>query len=97
MKLFDVAQANRRRGRRVAQRLGQAAANYSDALSEYHADSGGEGAPVENAPPAVVLGGDGWVLRIRVRPQRRRRREGEQAPVEIPQGLIGQLFETDAN
>ena len=42
----------------VAQRLGQAAANYSDALSQYHADSGSEGAPVENAPQAVVLAVD---------------------------------------
>jgi len=43
---------------RVTQRLGQAAANYSEALSQYHADSRSEGAPVENAPPAVVLAVD---------------------------------------
>jgi hypothetical protein len=35
---------------RVAQRLGQAAANYSDGLSQYHADSRGEGAPTQEAP-----------------------------------------------
>src|ERR1019366_9156838 len=41
---------------RVAQRLGQAAAGYSEALSQYHADSRSEGASVDHAPPAVVLG-----------------------------------------
>ena len=35
---------------RVTQRLGQAAASYSEALSRYHADSRSQGAPVENAP-----------------------------------------------
>ena len=59
---------NTLRIRRVAQRLGQGAANYSDALSQNHSDSGGAGTPVENAPPA-----------------------------EIPQGLIGQLFEINAD
>jgi hypothetical protein len=62
---------------RVAQRMGQAAANYSEALSQYHADSRSQGAPVENAPPAVVLGVDGCVLGMQVRRQRRRR-VGEQ-------------------
>src|SRR5450759_2433397 len=32
---------------RVAQRLGQAAASYSEALSQYHADSRSEGASVD--------------------------------------------------
>ena len=39
---------------RVAQRLGAAAASYSDDLSRYHADSRSAGAPTEAAPPAVV-------------------------------------------
>ena len=52
--------------RGVAQRLGQAAADYSDALE-------------------------------RVSRRQRRRRVGEQAPAEIPQWLIGQLFEMDAD
>src|SRR5260221_2071401 len=34
---------------RVAQRLGQAAASYSDGLSQYHADSRSEGAPIHEA------------------------------------------------
>jgi hypothetical protein len=62
---------------RAAQRLGQAAASYSDGLSHYHADSRSVGAPVENAPPAVVLGVDGCVLGMQVRTQRRRRVEGQ--------------------
>ena len=77
---------------RVAQRLGQAAANYSDALSQYHADSRSEGAPVENAPPAVVLAVDGCVLGMQVRPHRRRRVE-EQALPALPRVEKGQFRE----
>src|ERR1019366_6392580 len=58
---------------RVAQRLGQAAASYSEALSQYHADSRSEGASVEEAPPAVILGVDGCTLGMQIRPHRRRR------------------------
>src|SRR5260370_31332688 len=58
---------------RVAQRLGQAAASYSEALSQYHADSRSEGASVEQAPSAVVLGVDGCTLGMQVRTHRRRR------------------------
>ena len=58
---------------RVAQRLGQAAADYSEALSQYHADSRSEGASIEQAPPAVVLGVDGCTLGMQVRTHRRRR------------------------
>ena len=71
---------------RVAQRLGQAAASYSEGLSQYHADSRSIGAPIEHAPAAVVVGVDGCVLGMQVR-RKRRRRVGEQplpalAPVE---------------
>lgn len=61
---------------RVAQRLGQAAANHSEGLSQYHADSRSVGAPVEHAPPAVVLGVDGCALGMQVRTHRRRRVAG---------------------
>ena len=77
---------------RVAQRLGQAAANYSDALSQYHADSRSEGAPVANAPPAVVLAVDGCVLGMQVRTHRRRR-VGEQALPVLPPVKKGQFRE----
>jgi len=39
---------------RVAQRLGEAAAHHSDALSRYHADSRSTGAPTPAAPSAVA-------------------------------------------
>jgi hypothetical protein len=57
---------------RVAQRLGQAAAGYSEALSQYHADSRGEGAPTSEAPATVVLSVDGCSLGMQVRARRRR-------------------------
>jgi len=53
----------------VTQRLVQAAASYREALSQYHADSRGEGATVENAPPAVVWGLDACFLGMQVRPK----------------------------
>ena len=68
---------------RVAQRLGQAAANHSEGLSQYHADSRSVGAPVEHAPPAVVLGVDGCALGMQVRTHRRRRVAG-QPSIELP-------------
>jgi hypothetical protein len=65
---------------RVAQRLGQAAAGYSEALSQYHADSRSEGASVEKAPPVVVLGVDGCTLGMQIRTHRRRRVGTEPLP-----------------
>ena len=62
---------------RVAQRLGEAAAHYSDQLSRYHADSRSTGAPTEAAPAAVVLGVDGCSIGMQVRSTRRHRKEGE--------------------
>jgi len=69
---------------RVTQRLGQAAASYSEALSQYHADSRSEGAPVENAPPAVVLAVDACFLGKQVRSKRRRRAGEEKLPALPP-------------
>lgn len=68
---------------RVTQRLGQAAATYSDQLSRYHTDSRSQGAPTQNAPAAVVLGVDGSMLGMQVRPHRRRR-IGEQPLPALP-------------
>ncbi len=62
---------------RVTQRLGEAAAHYSEALSQYHADSRSTGAPAQAAPAAVVLGVDGCSLGMQVRSTRRRRQDGE--------------------
>jgi len=65
---------------RVAQRLGEAAACHSEALSRYHADSRSTGAPTLAAPSAVVLGVDGCSLGMQVRSTRRRRKQSETLP-----------------
>lgn len=65
---------------RVAQRLGEAAAHYTDALSRYHADSRSIGAPTQTAPSVVVLGVDGCSLGMQVRSTRRRRQNSEPLP-----------------
>jgi hypothetical protein len=65
---------------RVAQRLGQAAASYSDALSQYHTDSRSEGAPTQAAPATVLLSVDGCSLGMQVRARRRRRTGAERLP-----------------
>jgi hypothetical protein len=65
---------------RVAQRLGQASASYSEALSQYHADSRSQGAPTDKAPAAVVLSVDGCSLGMQVRVRRRRQTGTEPLP-----------------
>ena len=65
---------------KVAQRLGESVANYSEALSQYHADSRSEGASTQDAPPVVVLSVDGCCLGMQVRPNRRRRKGDEPLP-----------------
>jgi hypothetical protein len=69
---------------RVTQRLGRAAASYSEALSQYHADSQSKSASVENAPPVVVLGVDACFLGMQVRSQRRRGAGQEKLPALPP-------------
>jgi len=65
---------------RVAQRLGEAAADRTDALSRYHADSRSVGASTQAAPSAVVLSVDGCSLGMQVRSKRRHRKAGETLP-----------------
>jgi len=65
---------------RVAQRLGQAAANYSEALSQYHADSRSPSAPTQDAPATVLLSVDGCALGMQVRTRRRHRKGREELP-----------------
>jgi hypothetical protein len=62
---------------RAAQRLGQAAADYSEGLSAYHADSRSQGIVNPDAPQTVVLSVDGCALGMQVRARRRRRKDGE--------------------
>jgi hypothetical protein len=64
----------------VVQRLGESVARYREGLSQYHADSRSEGAPTQEAPPAVVLSVDGSMLGMQVRQQRRRRTGCEPLP-----------------
>ncbi|HLF84778.1 MAG TPA: ISKra4 family transposase [Blastocatellia bacterium] len=62
---------------RVAQRMGEAAAQYSEGLSKYHSDSRSDPTLVQTAPGVVVLGADGCVLGMQVRKGRRRLQDGE--------------------
>ena len=65
---------------KVSQRLGQAVANYSEALSRYHVDSRSEGASTDEAPATVLLSVDGCALGMQVRSRRRRRTGTESLP-----------------
>ena len=65
---------------RVAQRLGQAAANYSDALSAYYADCRSDVGATGPGPAAVVLSVDGCALGMQVRTRRRRPTGVEKLP-----------------
>jgi hypothetical protein len=65
---------------RVTQRLGQAAASDSEALSRYHADSRSEGAPTHEAPATVLLSVDGCALGMQVRARRRHRTGADPLP-----------------
>ena len=71
---------------RAAQRLGQAAADYSEGLSEYHDDSRSPevASASSNAPATVVLSVDGCALGMQVRAHRRRRKDGEKLPALAP-------------
>jgi hypothetical protein len=65
---------------RVTQRLGQAAASYSEAISRYHTDSRSEGAPTHEAPDTVLLSVDGCTLGMQVHARRRRRTGADPLP-----------------
>ncbi len=69
---------------RATKRLGEAAANYSEGLSAYHADSRSPDVASPNAPATVVLSVDGCALGMQVRAHRRRRKEGERLPALPP-------------
>jgi hypothetical protein len=69
---------------RAAKRLGQAAADYSEGLSRYHADSRSPDDASTNAPATVVLSVDGCALGMQVRAHRRRRKDGERLPTLPP-------------
>ena len=68
---------------RVAQRLGEAAAGYSEDLSKYHSDSRSDPGSARDARAVVVMGVDGCMLGMQVRSRRRRFQAGER-PVPLP-------------
>jgi hypothetical protein len=67
---------------RVTQRLGEAAARYTEELSRYHGDSRSVGKPIPagQAPAVVVVSIDGCSLGMQVR-QKRRRRPADNRPL----------------
>lgn len=58
---------------RAVQRLGEAAARYTEALDAYHADSRSVAPPASQATDTVVVAVDGCMLGMQVRTTRRRR------------------------
>jgi hypothetical protein len=69
---------------RAAQRLGEAAAGYSEGLSKYHDDSRSPDVGSAHAPATVVLSVDGCALGMQVRAHRRRRKGDEKLPALPP-------------
>lgn len=78
---------------RVAQRLGSVAAQYSEDLSAYYADSRSETSSVGPVPDAVVLGLDGCNLGMQVRKHRRSRKTSDELLPPLPQVEDGRFRE----
>jgi len=78
---------------RVVQRLGGVAAQYSEGLSAYHADSRSETNPAETAPDAVVLGLDGCNLGMQVRQHRRSCKASDEPLPPLPEVEEGRFRE----
>lgn len=64
---------------RAVQRLGEAAAQHTEALGAYHADPRTPAPPTAAAPDAVVVAVDGCMLGMQVRSTRRRRHQADTA------------------
>lgn len=65
---------------RAVQRLGEAAAQHTEALGAYHADVRSPAPEPVDAPAAVVVAVDGCMLGMQVRATRRRRRDDAALP-----------------
>ena len=65
---------------RAVQRLGEAAAQHTEALGAYHADARSPAPDPVDAPAAVVVAVDGCMLGMQVRATRRRRRDDAARP-----------------
>jgi len=77
---------------RAVQRLGEAAAQHTEALGAYHADPHSVAPEADGAPAAVVVAVDGCMLGMQVRPTRRRRTPGT-APAALPPVTDGRFRE----
>lgn len=69
---------------RAVQRLGEAAARYTESQSAYHADSRSDAPDSAHAPDAVVVAVDGCALGMQVRTTRRRRKTAEEILPPLP-------------
>jgi hypothetical protein len=77
---------------RAVQRLGEAAAQHTEALGAYHADPRSAAPATDGAPEAVVVAVDGCTLGMQVRPTRRRRTPGL-PPAALPPVTAGRFRE----
>ena len=69
---------------RAVQRLGEAAAQQTEALGAYHADPRSAAPTTDGAPAVVVVAVDGCTLGMQVRATRRRRRDAAVRPPLLP-------------
>jgi hypothetical protein len=69
---------------RAVQRLGEAAARHTEALSAYYADSRSQVAQSPTAPDVVVVAVDGCTLGMQVRSKRRRRKTADEPLPPLP-------------
>ena len=69
---------------RAVQRLGEAAARHTEAMSGYHSDGRSEAAENPLAPDAVVVAVDGCTLGMQVRNKRRRRQNADEVLPPLP-------------
>jgi len=77
---------------RAVQRLGEAAAQHTEALGAYHADPRSVAPAADDAPAAVVVAVDGCTLGMQIRPTRRRRTPGT-PPSALPPVTDGRFRE----
>ena len=78
---------------RAVQRLGEAAAQHTEALGTYHADPRSPAPEATDAPDAVIVAVDGCTLGMQVRATRRRRTSEGGPPPPLPPVTEGHFRE----
>jgi Uncharacterised protein family (UPF0236) len=78
---------------RAVQRLGEAAAQHTEALGAYHADPRSPAPDADGAPATVVVAVDGCTLGMQVRATRRRRARDGPPPSALPPVTEGHFRE----